>query len=385
MAMRVDSAILAVVVTFLIPLRLLSFVVRLNTSGSAGDLRRSCTAFAIAAALLAVIFGLPRDHVGQTGHCVASVTNTGEDGMGLEVRLEIEQLKLQLNRLESLWENNSKASDGKGHGSDEGGEVVKAMELDIQALIKEQENIKAMLVKMHTEWENNSKASGDKGHVSEEDVGVVKAMGLDIQALSKEQENIKAMLVKMHTEWENNSKASGDKGHVSEEDVEVVKAMGLDIQALIKEQENIKELLWTSDSTIKSVTNEVQILAAESRKMNSDVYNIWSLANDTEKTVEALHSDVKKQVQVLTDESRKLGSSIRQVWSLAKDTGKKVETLYADIEKVQIVSDMSRKMESNMHKMWSYAKKTEKRVEDLYSDVKKGFKKNGPKIPFWTN
>jgi hypothetical protein len=43
---------------------------------------------------------------------------------------------------ESLWENNSKASDGKGHGSDEGGEVVKAMELDIQALIKEQENIK---------------------------------------------------------------------------------------------------------------------------------------------------------------------------------------------------------------------------------------------------
>ncbi|XP_047090283.1 uncharacterized protein LOC124702204 isoform X2 [Lolium rigidum] len=335
MAMRVDSAILAVVVAFLIPLRLLSFVVRLNTSGSAGDLRRSCTAFAIAAALLAVIFGLPRDHVGQTGHCVASVTNTGEDGMGLEVRLEIEQLKLQLNRLESLWETNSKASDGKGHGSDEGDEVVKAMELDIQALIKEQENIKAMLVKMHTEWENNSKASGDKGHVSEEDVGVVKAIGLDIQAL-------------------------------------------------IKEQENIKELLRNSESTIKSVTNEVLILAAESRKMNSDIYNIWSLANDTEKTVEALHSDVKK-VQVLTDESRKLGSSIRQVWSLAKDTGKKVEALYADIEKVQIVSDMSRKMESNMHKMWSYAKKTEKRVEDLYSDVKKGFKKNGPKIPFWTN
>jgi hypothetical protein len=28
--------------------------------------------------------------------------------------------------------------------------------------------------------------------------------------------------------------------------------------------------------------------------MNSDIYNIWSLANDTEKTVEALHSDVEK-------------------------------------------------------------------------------------------
>jgi hypothetical protein len=44
---------------------------------------------------------------------------------------------------------------------------------------------------MHTEWENNSKASDGKGHISEEDVGVVKAMGLDIQALIKEQENIK--------------------------------------------------------------------------------------------------------------------------------------------------------------------------------------------------
>uniref|UniRef100_A0ACD5YGE8 Uncharacterized protein n=1 Tax=Avena sativa TaxID=4498 RepID=A0ACD5YGE8_AVESA len=321
MAMRVDSAILAIVVAFLLPLRLLSLVARLNSSGSAGDLRRSCTALTIAAALLAAIFALPRDHVGGAGHCGASVSDAGEDGMGREVRLEIEQLKLQLNRLESFQENNSKASD-------------------------------------------------DKGRVSEEDGEVVKAVGLEIQALIKEQENIKAILVKMHTEWENNSKASIDKGHVSEEDVEVVKAMGLDIQALIKEQENIKELLWSSDSTIKSVTNEVLILAAESRKMNSDVYNIWSLANDTEKTVEALHSDVKK-VQVLTDESRNLGSSIRQVWSLAKDTGKKVEALYADIEKVQIVSDMSRKMESNMHKMWSYAKQTEKRVEDLYSDVKK--------------
>jgi hypothetical protein len=99
MAMRVDSAILALVVAFLLPLRLLSFVARLKTSRSAEDLRRSCTVFAIVAALLAAIFALPRDHVGQTGHCAASVTNTEGDGMGLEVRSEIEQLKLQLNRL----------------------------------------------------------------------------------------------------------------------------------------------------------------------------------------------------------------------------------------------------------------------------------------------
>ena len=47
---------------------------------------------------------------------------------------------------------------------------------------------------MHTEWENNSKASDDKGHVSEEDGEVVKAMGLDIQDLIKEQENIKVCI-----------------------------------------------------------------------------------------------------------------------------------------------------------------------------------------------
>ena len=49
-------------------------------------------------------------------------------------------------------------------------------------------------MKMHMEWENNSKASDDKGHVSEEDGEVVKAMGLDIQALIKEQENIKVCI-----------------------------------------------------------------------------------------------------------------------------------------------------------------------------------------------
>ena len=44
------------------------------------------------------------------------------------------------------------------------------------------------------EWENSSKEVDDKGHVSEEYGEVVKAMGLDIQALSKEQENIKVCI-----------------------------------------------------------------------------------------------------------------------------------------------------------------------------------------------
>lgn len=284
------AAILAVVVAFLLPLRLLSLVVRLNSAGNAGDLRRSCAAFAVAAALLAAIFALPRDHSGRARECAASiaVADAGEEGFRREVRSEIEQLKLQFARLESFCENNSKA--------------------------------------------------------------------LDV------------------------------KGDVLEVDGEVVKAMGLDIQSLIKEQENIKESLCSSysDNTIKTVENEVQILTDESRRMNSSIYNIWSLAKDTEKRIGALHSEVKK-VQILTDESRQMNSNIHQMWSLAKDTEKRVEALYSDMKKVQILIDESRKMESNIYKMWSFAKQTEKSVEDLYSDVKKGFKKKGMKVPFWMN
>uniref|UniRef100_A0A452ZB10 Uncharacterized protein n=1 Tax=Aegilops tauschii subsp. strangulata TaxID=200361 RepID=A0A452ZB10_AEGTS len=73
------------------------------------------------------------------------------------------------------------------------------------------------------------------------------------------------------------------------------------------------------------------------------------------------------------DESRKMNSNAHQIWSLAKDTAKKVESLYTDVAKVQSVIDISKKMESNIHKAWSYAKQTEKRVEDICSDVKKVF------------
>ncbi|XP_006647199.2 uncharacterized protein LOC102711771 [Oryza brachyantha] len=287
--MRVDAAILAVVVAFLLPLRLLSLLVRLKSTGTAGDLRRSCTSLAIAAALLAAIFALPRDlNSGQARECAAAVHDDGDAGGGLrgEVWSDIEQLKLQLARLESLWDNNSKPLDRKS------------------------------------------------------------------DAL--------------------------------EEDVEIVRAMGLDIQSLIDEQENIKESFCGShsDKNIKAMEEEVQNLSDESRKMNSNIHNIWSMVKDTDKRVEALHSDVK-MVQVLLDEPRQMNSDVRELWLLAKDTERRVEALHSDMKKVQILIDESRKMESSMYKMWSFAKQTEKRVEDLYSDVKKGFKQKGIKVPSW--
>jgi hypothetical protein len=63
---------------------------------------------------------------------------------------------------ESLWENNSKASDDEAYCSEE----------DV----------------------NNSKASDDEGYDSVEDDNAVEAMELNIQALIKEQENIKVCI-----------------------------------------------------------------------------------------------------------------------------------------------------------------------------------------------
>jgi len=95
-AMTVDAVLLAAVVAFLLPLRLISLALRLASKGrgtSGRHLRRSCAALAVAGALLAVIFALPRDRAGQCAVPVPAVV----DGEGL--RSEVAQLKLQLARL----------------------------------------------------------------------------------------------------------------------------------------------------------------------------------------------------------------------------------------------------------------------------------------------
>ncbi|TVU32324.1 hypothetical protein EJB05_24049 [Eragrostis curvula] len=257
--MTVDAAILAVVVAFLLPLRLVSLALRLASARgpSSGGLRRSCAILALTAVLLAAIFSLPRDSARECA-APASVADGGHDEVGFreELRAEVEQLKLQLARLESLRDNNLKVSDDKGDALDEtDGRIMRALGLDIQSLIDAQENIKL--------W------------------------------------NLR--------------------------------------------QESLRS---SYDNSIKAMENEVQILKDESRKMNSDIYNVESLAKDTTEKVEALHSDIKK-VQVITDE-----------WG---------------------------KMNSKINKMWSFAKDTEKKVEGLYSDIKKGFKQTKRKMPFWTD
>jgi hypothetical protein len=101
--MTVDAAILAVVVAFLLPLRLLSLALRFATSGtgsSAGGLRRSCSALALTAALLGAIFALSRDHARECTAPTGVADGGREEGaVHEELRAEVEQLKLQLARL----------------------------------------------------------------------------------------------------------------------------------------------------------------------------------------------------------------------------------------------------------------------------------------------
>ncbi|CAN6237955.1 unnamed protein product [Urochloa humidicola] len=284
--MTVDAALLAAVVAFLLPLRLVSLALRLASKGrgaTARHLRRSSAALAVAGALLAVIFALPRDRPGECAVPVAAVVD------GEALRSEVEQLKLQLARLESLWDSNFKAF-------------------------------------------TLGKAIDKKGDPLEE------------------------------------------------EDGHVMRAMGLDIQSLINEHENIKESLCSSyfGENIKAMEDEVHLIKDESRKMNSDIHSVWSLAKDTTEKVEALHSDIKKG-QVLTDDLGKMNSSINRLWSFVKNTEKKVEGLCWDIKKVQRITGEWGK--TNFNRMWSFAKDTEKKVEDLYSDIKKGFKQT-KKVPF---
>ncbi|KAF8656908.1 hypothetical protein HU200_060471 [Digitaria exilis] len=277
--MTVDAALLAAVVAFLLPLRLVSLALCLAFKGrstSARHLRRSGAALAVSAALLAVIFALPRD---RPGECAVPVTSV-VDGEGL--RSEVDQLKLQVARLESLLDNNSK---------------------------------------------------------------VLVENGDTIEKVS-------------------------DKNPLEEEDGHVMRAMGLDIQSLINEQETIKESLCSSyfGDNIKAMEDEVRLIKDESRKMNSDIYSVMSLAKDATEKVEALHSDFKKG-QVMTDEWGKMNSSINKLWSFVKGTEKKVECLYSDIKKVQLITGEWGK--TNFNRMWSFAKNTERKVEDLYSDIKK--------------
>ncbi|GJM90992.1 hypothetical protein PR202_ga07325 [Eleusine coracana subsp. coracana] len=235
--MTLDTAILAAVVAFLLPLRLLSLALRLVASrrgSSARGLRRSFAALALTVALLAVIFALPRDHARECA-APAGVSDAGRDGVHYELRAEVEQLKLQLARLESLWDN-SKVLDEKGDALEEkDGRVVRALGLDIQSLIDAQENIKESLCSTYDD-------------------------------------SIKAM--------ENEVRILKDGSKKMSSDIYNVQSLAM---ATIERVE-----------ALHSHVKKVQVVTDEWGKMNSNINRVWSFAKDTEKRVEGLYSDIKK-------------------------------------------------------------------------------------------
>ncbi|KAK3152835.1 hypothetical protein QOZ80_2BG0164170 [Eleusine coracana subsp. coracana] len=239
--MTLDTAILAAVVAFLLPLRLLSLALRLAASrrgSSARVFRRSFAALALTGALLAVIFTLPRDHARECA-APAGVLDAGpgrdEDRVHYELRAEVEQLKLQLARLESLWDN-SKALNEKGDALEEkDGRVMRALGLDIQSLIDAQENIKESLC-------------------------------------SSYDDNIKAM--------ENEARILKDESEKMSSDIYNVQSLAMATAERVE--------------ALHSDVKKVQVVTDEWGKMNSNINRVWSFAKDTEKRVEGLYSDIKK-------------------------------------------------------------------------------------------
>ncbi|CAL5058570.1 unnamed protein product [Urochloa decumbens] len=269
--MTVDAALLAAVVAFLLPLRLVSLALRLASKGrgaSAPHLRRSSAALAVAGVLLAVIFALPRDRPGECAVPVAAVV----DGEGL--RSEVEQLKLQLARLESLWDSNSKAFE---NGNTPGKVIDK------------------------------------KGDPLEEDGRVMRAMGLDIQSLINEQENIKMQESLCSSYFGDNIKAMEDEVRLIKD--ESIK-MNSDIHSVWSLAKDTTEKVEALHSDIK----KGQVLTDDLGKMNSSINRLWSFVKNTE-----------KKVQRITGEWGK--TNFNRMWSFAKDTEKKVEDLYSDIKK----------------------------------------------------
>jgi hypothetical protein len=95
-AMTLDAAILAVVVAFLLPLRLATSGHGFNAQG----LRRSCATLALTAALFAAIFAVPRNRVRECAAPAVVTDGVSDEGsVQDELRAEVEQLKLQLARL----------------------------------------------------------------------------------------------------------------------------------------------------------------------------------------------------------------------------------------------------------------------------------------------
>ncbi|OEL33214.1 hypothetical protein BAE44_0005767 [Dichanthelium oligosanthes] len=340
--MTVDAALLAAVVAFLLPLRLISFAIRLASKGhstSARHLRRSCAALAIAAALLSVIFALPRDRAGDCAVPVATVVD------GDELRSEVEQLKLQLARLESLLDDNSKALDKKGDTlekaldkkgdplEEEDGRVMRAMGLDIQSLINEQENIKIQESLCSSYFGDNIKAM-------EDEVRLIK-------------DESRKMTSDIHSVWS-----------LAKDTTEKVEALHSDIKKVY-----FSRLLFLFIMPMPWLPCDHALLLL--------IY-IGLLLSRT-----ALHTNLPSwSSYVHTMQGDKLGkmnSNINRLWSFVKDTEKKDEGLCSDIKKVflfkfsfvRLIADAWGKTNFNINRMWSFAKDTEKKVEGLYSDIKK--------------
>ncbi|XP_072960129.1 uncharacterized protein [Typha angustifolia] len=102
--------------------------------------------------------------------------------------------------------------------------------------------------------------------------------------MKSEVEELKLKITRLEHILEESTRTLNSREAQLEEDNKLIEAMEHDIQALIYEQDKVK------------------LLKDESRKMNSNIYILESLANDSEKRLEALSSEVKKIENVIAEQ-----------------------------------------------------------------------------------
>lgn len=123
-------------------------------------------------------------------------------------------------------------------------------------------------------------------------------------ALRSEIDELRLKVARLESMLEENAKTLKSKANILEEDNKPIEAMERDIKLLMNGQESIKKSQSKSypESNIKAMEDEVQLLEQEVRKINNNAYTIESLANDAEKRVESLSSEVKKIEGIIAEQ-----------------------------------------------------------------------------------
>ncbi|KAJ3686130.1 hypothetical protein LUZ61_015294 [Rhynchospora tenuis] len=122
--------------------------------------------------------------------------------------------------------------------------------------------------------------------------------------MEMEMQALKEQILQLESNLVESTKKLEVKTELVEENSKLIEAMERDIQYLINEQENIKSSFsskYYQDDT-SNTQQEVEFLNDQSRKVNSNIYNLELAAKDTEEKLESLNSEIVKIQSIISEQ-----------------------------------------------------------------------------------